>query len=408
MQRVNDRAYINRRVTAFACLLYIWPMIFALLNYYFVRVISGTALCAVYYVCLVLTYCCYGNFRLELPQNTVFMLIFLFVYGVVSIISGEYVLIYSFVFLLPIVLLSRKSVEIEEKCFRRCFIAVSLLAFLITMVLTLKTLIQYPGAARVLASNTFAQYGLDRYRRMGTGGFDFIYSLVLLAPVCLAVILRTKRTVRLLTVAFLALVVLNILLSGYTTAILLLVLTPVLFLCMANKRSIVIGIALIPVALWVFQAYRAEFANLLYDLAEQFGSKAVEGHIIELADILAQKSSVDELARVEHYKKSVDAFLSSPLFGVYMTSGAGAVSGHSTLLDLLGGGGLLCFAPYAAFLAAYYSYVRHRLCDRRARTAWNTATVLYILLQCVNPIFANYLIVFTYMAIAAIVLKALN
>lgn len=408
MQQVNDREHINRNTTAFLCLLYIWPLVFALLNYYFVRAISGTVLCVVYYACLFMTYYCYGDFRIVASHDMAFLMIFLFIYGVISLASGEYVLIYNYVFLLPIVLLSRKSIDIDEKHFRHFFIAITLFSFFITMVLTLKTLVQYPGASRVLASNSFAQYGLEKYRRMGTGGFDFIYSTVIILPVNFVAILKLQKGFRMMAVIFFAVAVMAILFSGYTTAILLLVLIPILFLCTANKRNIFIVVVMIPLAIWAFREYRVDIADQTYELAGKFGSKAVEGHLIELADILAQKSSVDDLERVNIYYKSVTAFFTSPLFGTYAIAGTSLVSGHSTLLDILGGGGLLCFVPYIAFLSAFYLHVKKMLHDRWTIAGWNITTVLYVLLQCVNPIFANYLIMFTYMAIAVVILKSLD
>lgn len=403
-----NKENVASKITAFLCVLYIWPLVFALVNYYFVRSISGNVLCILYYACMILTYYCYGNFRIEKRRDVTFLFIFLLAYGIISMASGAYVLIYNGIFFLPIIALARKSTEIEDKKFQHVFLWTSLLSFFITMLLTLRTLAQYPGASRVLASNSFNEYGLETYRKMGTGGFDFIYSIVILIPISFVAVLMTKKKFRVLSIFFFGAAVLTVFLSGYTTAILLMLLTFVLFLCMVSKRNIFIFVILLPAAIFMFQTYRSDIAKQIYELSSNFGSKAVEGHLIEIADILAKKTSVGDLDRASLYRRSYEAFLSNPIFGTYASAGTVAVSGHSTFLDLLGGGGLFCFVPYVLFLWTFYLYIKKKLNDKLVKAGWNISTVIFTILQFVNPIFANYLIIFSYIAVAVIILKALD
>lgn len=395
----------NRGITAVVCQVFIWPFMLALVNYYFVRFLSGYILCALYYACLFLMYLCYGEFRINLTRDMGCMLTFLLTYGVVTLLSGEYVLQYSFLFSLAIYLFCAKYVEVEEPVFKKAFLWFVGISTFVTMLLTIRTLVQYPGAARVLASSSFAQYGLELYRKMGTGGFEFIYSLVVLAPVGMVASIKMHGILRMVAISFSVVMITTILFSGYTTAILLLILTCALIICSINKGTMWMTIILSPLLIYGFMYFRDAIANQIYELAGMFSAKAVANHLIELADVIAQKTDIEDLDRMAHYAKSVDAFLKKPLTGVYISEGASAVSGHSTLLDLLGGGGLLCFIPYCLFLVSWYLRVAHMLRDRWTKTGWNIASIVYVALQLVNPIFSNYMIIFAYMAIAVVVLK---
>lgn len=402
---MNRTGRLNRVMMAFVCLLFMWPLALALVNYYFVRIFSGNVLCALYYVCLIMTYIGYGGLKIELRRDIRLMLIFLFIYGIVCYLSGEYVLLYNFIFALPIYLFSTKFLEISDQVLKRMFLWITCITMTITMIMTAKTLVQYPGAARVLASNSFAQYGHELYRKMGTGGFDFIYSLVVLVPVALTAVIKAQKNYKLIAIAITVGMIATILLSGYTTAILLLILAITLFLCAVNRGTRCITVILLPIGLWVFLNFRTEIADQIYGISEMFSSKAVTDHLIELADIIAQKSDVEELDRMAHYVKSIDAFLANPIIGAYVSIGGTAVSGHSTLLDLLGGGGLLCFIPYMGFTVSWHMRIARLLLDRWTRIGWNVTSIIYVALQLVNPIFANYLIIFAYMSMAVAVLR---
>ena len=403
---MNKSSRLNRTLTAMICLVFLWPLVLALVNHHFVNVFSGNILCALYYACLVMTYICYGGFQIKLSRDIGFMLFFLMVYGTVSFLSGEYVLLYNFVFALPIYLFCAKYLEIEDDICNKLFVWITSISVLITMALTIWTLVRYPGAARVLASNSFANYGRDLYRKMGCGGFDFIYSLVILVPVGLAACVKLKRFYKIIVAIATAGCIITILLSGYTTAILLLFLACTLFLCTINRGTLILTIVLSPLLIWLFINFRDEIANQVYAIAEMFSSKAVKDHLIELADIIAQKADVEDLDRVDLYTKSVEAFLMNPIFGSYSVNGASAVSGHSTILDLLGGGGLVCFMPYIGFLATWHTRIARMLRDRWTKIGWNISSIIYLALQLVNPIFANYLIIFVYMSFAVAILKA--
>ena len=403
---MNQLCPLSRRLLAPACLFFILPLACALVNYAFVQVFSGAVLCAVYYACTLLTLWCYRGYGIKPHAGMAFLGVFLYLYGMICLFSQEESLIYNCIFSMPFLALSCFAFQIEEPRFKRMLIWFSALMFAITMALTIPTLLTYPDASRVLASHAFTEYGYETYRRTGAGGFDFIFSLVVLLPCAVAVLRTTKGWARWAAGALALGAIATVFLSGYTTAILLMAAAIALTVCTLNKYVWRATLIAVPVTVLLLLIFRQEAADLLRRFASLFSAFAVRSHLNELADILAQEAQLGGLQRMQLYGKSIDAFLAYPLFGAYIRAGTAAVSGHSTLLDLLGGGGLACIIPYAGYLFCTFLQVDRRLADVRLKNAWRVSTALYILLQLVNPIFASYLIIFSYTTFAAVVLMA--
>lgn len=403
---MNNLDKHSRISTASICLMFVWPLALAIVNYYCVQIITGYGLCVLYFLCTFLTYRCYGNFRLEMGRDMVFLLSFLLTTAMIYIAANEYVLLYNFIFDIPIYLFCIKYVEVKDRTFQKAFLWIVGISITVTMVMTINTLRQYPGASRVLASNSFEKYGANKYRKMGSGGFDFIYTLVLLVPVAITASIKSKGINKIIAVAVSVGMIVTILLSGYTTAILLMSVACILLLCSVNKLTLGITIVLLPVVIWGYLTFRSEISNWLIKISEQFSSQSVQGHLEEIADIIAQRSDVGDLNRTQLYLKSFDAFLRHPIIGAYISEGSGSVGGHSTLLDLLGGCGLIVFFLYTGFLTTWYFRIARSLMDRWVRTGWKITSLVYVALQLVNPIFSNYLIIFAYMSIAVGILKA--
>ena len=84
------------------------------------------------------------------------------------------------------------------------------------------------------------------------------------------------------------------------------------------------------------------------------------------------------------------------------------MSGHSTYLDLLGGYGIVGFIPYVGFVIAWQKRMFDSLKTKIAMNTWIITSCIYHLFQIVNPIFANYLIIFVYMTVVVVFLKKLD
>lgn len=395
-------------IVIFMCLAFLFPMICAIIKYNFVRITNGYILCFLCYFCTGITFFRYIKKDYFIDTNTLFLIVFLFVYGLVVICTDDYTLSYNLIFLIPIMLFSHISIEITDKRFILFYIILSIVLFTITMIMTIDTLILYPGASRVLASKAFTEYGYDIYVKRGTGGFDFIYAVTVLIPGGIYVSMHARKLMRIIAISLTAIAMLLIMMSGYATAILLTICGFTLSICIINKWTRRIAIVLIPVVIWFYLSHRMEIAEYINEISKQFSSRAVTEHMKEIANIIAQKSSVDNLDRVEHYKKSLEAFVLHPFIGSYVFTGPSSVSGHSTVLDLLGGGGLLCIVPYIGYCASWYRKIYRRFTKQNSKLFWTIISFAFWGLLFLNPIFASPLIYLAYFSLASILLLSFD
>ena len=270
---------------------------------------------------------------------------------------------------------------------------VFLVSITITVVLSVRVLIENPGASRVLASSAFERYGASEYRKQGLGGFGLTYSLVFFIPLLIYWINHAKK--KAFAIALLILTSINILLSGYTTAFLLIVLALCLYIFFKLNSYQKTFLVIFLVFFVIFQKYF--LPDFLYYLSELFGSKQMAEHLVEIADILAGEASLFDLGRVDLLEKSWEMFLTNPLFGGKFVSENFEIGGHSTFMDILGTNGLLGFVPYCLFLYFFHKQVKTQIKNPLTQRIWVIETILFFALQVLNPIMANYEIVYMYM-----------
>lgn len=275
---------------------------------------------------------------------------------------------------------------------------VSLISVAISVVLSVIVLIEEPGASRILASSAFEVYGASKFRSQGLAGFGLTYALIFFIPILLYWIKISKKKGKVLITLFAVLVVINIILSGYTTALILGVLAICAYFFINAKPYPKLFFILFLVMFILFQSYF--LPDLLYSISELMGSKQMADHIVEIADILAGKSVVDDLGRTQLMKQSWNSFLLNPLFGGYVNSIDTELGGHSTFFDVLGGTGLLGFVPYCLFTYLFYKQVKTQIKNIKIKKVWAVETVVFFALQIFNPIIANYEIIYAYMCVA--------
>ena len=219
-----------------------------------------------------------------------------------------------------------------------------ILAIVVTMVTTIIGCIQNPNAARILASVNSGDVESYTYDMMNIGGYDFVYIMILLYPV-LILSYKTKRIGVIPTIVIAAVILATVIYSEYTTALLLFLVSSVLFFTKRNLSSrgiVVITIFAILFAL-VFSNFLSGFLNWLSDL---LGSETLGMRLKSLAGGAAGlEQSEDE--RLKLYGMSLNTFFTNPLFG-NIFSRYRSDGGHSFILDNLAmygalGGALMVF-----------------------------------------------------------------
>ncbi len=211
-------------------------------------------------------------------------------------------------------------------------------AFLITMYTTIIGLLQYPSAARWLATVGSAQDTLFVfYNWKNIGGYELVYSVVLLYP--LVIFAFKQKRINLLVAIILSMsIFLLLILSEYTIAILLFVISTVLFFLKNNLKSSGV-ICLVIMAVITMVLFEEKVSDFLVWLGNVIGSEDVSVRLEVLAGGTQELETFDD-KRFLYYMRSINTFFEHPLLGTVF-NGRGGVGGHSFILDTLGKTGVL-------------------------------------------------------------------
>lgn len=257
----------------------------------------------------------------------------------------------SMLFILP-VLLGYFYLYYKDNANSMLAIAI-IIAVIITVVTTIIGLIRFPYAARVLATiATSDDPEALKYDWNNIGGYTFTYTVVLLYPI-LILAYKLKRINRLVFLITVAVIMMMIILSEYAIALLLMIVSSVLFFATRRfnaRHTFIFGIVLI---LSMFLLWGG-IEKLLLWLAENLESETLSERLTALAGGITGVEN-SESQRIDLFRKSLEAFTKSPVFG-QLLNGKTISGGHSFILDTLADYGVL---GGAALVLAYRNIYRY-------------------------------------------------
>ena len=234
-----------------------------------------------------------------------------------------------------------------------------ILIYVVTSVTTYIGDSMYPMASRDLTGSASAENAgmTSLYLAMNIGGFGFIYNVVLLIPIIIG-LYRLRLLNIFLSLSMLALFYLVIEKSQFTTALLISILfMPLLIWRKFLTRTTAIRYFFF-VALVIMMA-NTVLPSLLNVLSDTLSGDATKGRLTELSGYLSSGETSDMTdidARQNHYTKSLDAFLSSPIIGSFDKT---TIGGHSLLFDTLGLYGLVgLFLYIVSWKKVFTSYLK--------------------------------------------------
>ena len=250
---------------------------------------------------------------------------------IISLIIGQYIIEYK-----------------DYKLAKRIAIILAL-CYSVTAVTTYIGLQQFPNASRELATGSLGQYEeyFAMYRIMNIGGFTFVYYITLVIPLLIGFVKKGIGN-RIILVIMIAGFILTVLESQYTTALLLSLVSLVLFFAnkVFNRKRSISFFVIAVVALTVISTI---VPTVLSSLSRNVDSEILSNRLEDLANMTngGQTEYVDDegdlSARMYHYTKSWDYFTGSAGLGTWQLD---KIGGHSYLLDymaIFGVLGLLIF-----------------------------------------------------------------
>lgn len=263
----------------------------------------------------------------------------------------------------------------------RKIIPITIIVYLITAITTYIGVLRFPGASRVLAADSLAYL---KYYPLNIGGFEFIYSLVLLHPLIIYFFRKTRKLY--FAIPFSLIVALCVTASEYTMGFLLFIvslvsyLLPVNISSFAGKRRIrsiiilvILGIIFIPVIFNFLSQFDflGSASEKLLDL-----SSLLQGELVEDDSDIAIRQNI--------YLKSWETFLARPILGSKIY-GSPSVGGHSYVLDTLGNWGLIgVFVVFMLFRKTRKLYKKEFL-NREVNYCAALFTIMVLVLWFFNP-----------------------
>ena len=250
----------------------------------------------------------------------------------------------------------------------------------------------YPELARDLAA--FSSDNIIRISTMyNVGGYDFTYCVVISIPIfCLLAEKKLSPLAkRILEILFAVVSIMFVVKTQYTTALLLAIVSYGMIIIIRKfdlKRLCVIAV----LGFLVLSGFKGEIENGLSYMAMNIESQSISQRLNELSKTLEGKSVTGEdiTERGNAYGKSINAFVENPILGTWVTSdNLEKLGGHSTILDLMAGIGIIAFL---FIIYTFYHIEKKMLCnfkDDLTKKYVGIFLVIYLVLACINPIISG-------------------
>lgn len=265
----------------------------------------------------------------------------------------------------------------------------------ITAVTTYLGCMEFPLASRSLAQSLRSDnpqlYGL--YCMLNIGGFQVVYSLVLCVPF---MILSLKKNVlnKIFCLVFIYVVFLAIRQSEYTTALIMLFLSFLLFFMPKkfDKKMFTVIVVFGIFAIWYGTNYLGDF---LLSVSEEVESASVSSRLESLGYLFNgdrySGNGIDDLeSRQDLFMKSIEIFKKYPILGSWNPR---LVGGHSLLFDTMGKYGIIGIMAYVImYYNIYILFIKKNREDNYGYVLFNF--LLAIGLGILNPHVMYYYVLF--------------
>ncbi len=256
----------------------------------------------------------------------------------------------------------------------------------------------YPGIMKSIekeSSNIFnplvpGHLDFEVARKLGIGGFGFVYMVMFVALALIVVLKKCQnKIVKLISIVVFAVSAACLVLSTYTTALVILVAGIIVVMISAikndKKRHLVYVLSLVALVVLgqiignVLLSIQVENLSL-YERLQEIGNFLTSGEIGANMD-----------SRLSYLQKSWNAFMSYPLLGsnfvhdITITAGA-----HSEWVDILGAYGLIGAIPLFATLICKFRTINRYLKEKTGHNAYGAILIVLIVFGLFDPVIRTY------------------
>ena len=293
--------------------------------------------------------------RFSLPFSLIFIFELISNIKVASDVADFIGVLYdSLLFVLPIFLIYYLLINNYRNAILK-FITISSVLFIITIITSTYGLLSDVNAARIMSAGNVAESVIMNYNKQNIGGFAIAYMIPVVLPMLFAYYSKKKISL-FVFVPVLGSLTYYIYLAQFSIALILFVLS-FTSIFIAYKYSSKRFMLIILTIFLISSQIKPILTEVLYFAAEYNESQAVSVRLKSMGDITSGvgTKALEYTERIDRYNKSIDAFKSSPIIGVFYTSKK--PGGHSFLLDYLALFGILGIIGLVIFYRQVYNFL---------------------------------------------------
>lgn len=289
-------------------------------------------------------------------------------------------------FFLPMIL---GSYWIENKNKTNIRLDFLLLVFFFTCVTTILGILVFPKAPRILAKSGDIDKSIYYIRNIG--GYGYIYSIVFLFPYLSELKKRVQSSKRLLYTIFQVLIIICVFMSQYTTAMILIIVElPFVLSKNMNYKYYIILSSITVLLVHLFVDFNL-IINHLSDFANNLNLPIIANRLDNFNQVVFYDSTGgDFYKRTNLYLKSFNAFCHSPIWGNLFSKSYRDLGGHSELIDMLGGIGLIGLSVFIMFTKRTSDIYLKSCKDFTFKSVFEFEVLLIIILMLLNTLFVAH------------------
>ena len=307
----------------------------------------------------------------------VFALMALVGVGNVKDIIAGYIAFWNFVFIFEVYLILKDYRAIR-------IITIALIVIIcITGLTTIVASFTYPN----ISKNTYKDSvtGNNIANSLNVGGFDYIAGLSIVVPLFLYLVFRMKKKAFIVPLIICSVAVF---MSGYTIDFLVLAIGVVMFVFSNSDMKLSVGKFLLAFVVLIVGVIIIKnsvgLITMLSNSNEHLGSRMYELQSMLNGEL---NDGTDLAYRIELYLRSLNSFLSSPLWGVgpYYYEGGHGLGNHSQIFDDLGRFGFISVIVYIVTIIYFKKWLNALQEITNKQYSLMIPYIQFLILSLLNP-----------------------
>lgn len=372
-------------------------------NYYFTTYLSGFSFYLLLFIPFFIVLFNIGRIKSTVLHKK--QLLYLTIWVIVHIINNQMISNYSYsnnIFGLNINIITLQTFQIfciftiyyyidniSKNKHRNRIIQFILFSFFIDAVISLVALRIDPNIAKIMATGKLE---LNINNLKGVSGYSTIYSIVIIMPLLLSYLMLSRQ--KLFSTLYISTLIYFVYKSAFATALIVLVLGILMFFFLNMKKNL--RLILLPfIFLTCLILINPDLIyRVLIEISMRIEIYELSARFEQIANLIKYNNdSGAALYRLVLYRQSIEAFLKYPITGVFIFEPNYALSGHSAILDILGGTGLIGFIPYILFIWNSYKISLSKTDNYIIKSAIKSSYMLIMIISIVNTLTNSFAIV---------------